>query len=259
MIYRIATAFLLVSLAACETSPLGRQQLRLLPEDQLAQMGADAFTQIKQKTPTSSNAGATRYVRCVATAITRQLGQGNWEVTVFEDPAANAFALPGGKIGVNTGMLKVAANQDQLATVIGHEVAHVVARHPNERVSTSYATDTGLKIVQGLAGARGVNSNLLGLLGVGAQVGILLPYGRAQETEADLLGLDIMATAGFDPRQSTKLWENMARAGRGQPPEFLSTHPSHATRTQELNGRIPDATQIYEQARSRGLKPTCKA
>lgn len=260
MVHRIFIVLILVMLAACATSPLGRQQLRLLPDSQLAQMGAAAYQDLKRKTGTVSDPRVNRYVRCVADAITRQArsNTGRWEVSVFEDPTANAFALPGGKIGVNSGLLKVAQNQDQLATVLGHEVAHVVAGHPNERVSTAYATQTGLQLIQALAGApTPAKRSLLGLLGAGAQYGIILPYGRTQESEADLLGLDIMARAGFDPRQSIQLWQNMAKAGGPQPPEFLSTHPSRSTRIADLSARIPQDLRLYEQARASDRSPSC--
>jgi predicted Zn-dependent protease len=256
MIQRILITLTLFLLAGCATSPLGRQQVILVPDDQLSEMGSAAYQQIKQETRASTDAGANRYVKCVANALTRQVGTtaAGWEVTVFVDQSPNAFALPGGKIGVNTGMLKVAENQHQLAAVIAHEVAHVVARHPNERVSNAQLTDIGLNVLSG--GNTLGRQNLLAALG--AQYGILLPFGRAQETEADQLGLDIMAKAGFDPRQSVNLWQNMARVGGGGPPEFLSTHPSGSTRIDTLNKRIPQAMKVYEQARASGRDPGCK-
>ena len=152
----------------------------------------------------------------------------------------------------------MARNRDQLATVVGHEVAHVVAHHSNERVSNAYVAESGMKLAQTLAGeASPMQQQLLGLLGVGAQYGVLLPYGRAQESEADLLGLDLMARAGFDPRESVALWQNMAKAGGQQPPEFLSTHPSHRTRIADLERRIPSALKLREQARS--SRPSCQS
>jgi predicted Zn-dependent protease len=195
----------------------------------------------------------------VATAITREIqgGSAAWEVVVFEDKAANAFALPGGKIGVYTGLLQVAKTQDQLAAVIGHEVAHVTARHANERVSTAFAAQAGLNIVDAIYGGTSAGRNAMALLGLGTQVGILMPFGRAQESEADLIGLDNMARAGFDPRESITLWQNMAKAGGGAPPEFLSTHPSHGTRVEDLNKRMPDAMRLYDAARVAGRKPRC--
>lgn len=257
MIYRIITVCIISLLAACETSPLGRQQLRLLPEDQVAQMGATAYDQLKRKTPIVRDPGAVNYVNCIADAITRQVSRGQWEVNIFQNKTANAFALPGGKIGVNTGMLNLAENQDQLATVIAHEVAHVSAGHANERISTQYATQTGTQLIGALLGGGQNGQAIASLLGAGAQYGILLPYGRAQESEADLIGLDLMARAGFDPRASIQLWQNMARAGGNTPPEFLSTHPSGSTRIGDLSARMPQSLQLYEQARASGARPNC--
>lgn len=193
-------------------------------------------------------------MRCVADAITAPLG-GRWEVVVFRADDPNAFALPGGKIGVNSGIFRVARNQDQLATVIGHEVAHVVAQHANERISTAYATQTGLSLLGALAGPQ--QAQLLAMLGLGAQVGILMPWGRDQEREADLIGLDLMADAGFDPRQSLELWRNMEAVAGEQPPEFLSTHPAQGTRIQDLSARMPQALARMQEARAQGRVPGC--
>jgi predicted Zn-dependent protease len=249
---------ILLLLAGCATSPTGRSQLVLMPESEINQMGLQAFTTIKKETKVDRSTATNRYVQCVAQAITREVG-GNWEVVVFNDSDANAFALPGGKIGVYTGMLKVAENQDQLATVIGHEIAHVLARHSNERISQKFAVEQGLSLINAIANPQsGTGQTLMGLLGVGAQYGVLMPYSRIQESEADILGIDLMAKAGFDPRESTRLWVNMGRAGGGQPPEFLSTHPSHSTRISELNAHMPVALQLQSRARQQGKRPDCR-
>ena len=247
------------ALVACATSPLGRSQLQLFPESQMAEMGVAAFQDMKQQQPLETSSQTNGYVSCVARAIIAELPeQRTWEVQVFKDDSANAFALPGGKIGVHTGLLDIAENQDQLATVIGHEVAHVLASHANERVSTSYVASTGLQLAQVAAGEpTAAKQQLFGLLGLGAQVGVLLPLSRTQESEADLLGLDLMAKAGFDPRASIPLWENMSQAGGGKPPEFLSTHPSHTTRIGDLSKRLQTAMPLYEQAKRAGKRPGC--
>jgi predicted Zn-dependent protease len=252
----------LAACLACATSPTGRQQLLLFPEAQMTQMGVAAYAKLREQTPVSDDLAATRRVRCVADAITARLegaqAAASWEVTLFEEPTPNAFALPGGKMGVHTGLLRVARDQHQLATVLGHEVAHVIAGHANERVSTTFATQTGLQLVQVLAGApSATQSQLLALLGVGAQVGVILPFSRAQEREADLLGLDLMAKAGFDPQASIPLWRNMSAAGGAGPPEFLSTHPSHGTRIQDLEAHMPAALRLGRDAHARGLAPAC--
>lgn len=257
---RLLVFFLALTLVACTTSPTGRRQLQLFPESQMTEMGATAFLQMQQQVPVDKNPGVNRYVECVADAITAQLPQQrDWEVRVFNDDSANAFALPGGKIGIHTGLFKVAQTPDQLATVIGHEVGHVLAGHSNERVSTAFATNAGLQIVQALAGGGGTQEQQLamGLLGLGAQFGILMPFSRTQEAEADTIGLQLMAEAGFDPRASVVLWENMEQAGGSQPPEFLSTHPSHGSRIKNLQKSMPAAMKLYEQARASGRAPRC--
>lgn len=247
-------------LTQCATSPTGHKQLKLFPDSQMVTMGVTAFDEIKNNTPVSRDRRATAYVNCVANAIIRVVpSRTKWEVKLFQDDAINAFALPGGKIGVYTGLLKVAGTRDQLAAVIGHEIGHVIADHANARVSANYATQSGLQLAEILAGSSSGNrSQLFGLLGLGAQVGLLLPYGRSQESEADILGLRYMASAGFDPRASIQLWQNMARAGGKQPPEFLSTHPSHATRINDLNNMMPAAMQIYKKAQSKNISPQCE-
>lgn len=251
----LATALL----AACATSPLGRQQFLLLPASEMDQMGASAFTQMKQQQTTVTGTSRSQYVTCVAHAITGVANTGQtWDVTLFKDDQANAFALPGGKIGVYTGLLKVAKTQDQLAAVLGHEVGHVLARHANERMSLQYATQTGAQLIAAIAGGdSGRKQTIMGLLGVGAQYGVTLPFSRKQEAEADLIGLQLMAKAGFDPRQSILLWENMSAAGGGQPPEFLSTHPSNASRISDLQAHMPQAQKLYQQAKASGRSPHC--
>jgi predicted Zn-dependent protease len=177
---------------------------------------------------------------------------------VFADKTPNAFALPGGKIGVNTGLLQVARTQGQLAAVIGHEVVHVMEGHANERVTAEFVKNSAMQAASVLADASNpMHGQLIGLLGASAQVGILLRWGRAQESEADLLGLDLMATAGFDPRESIALWQNMAKAGGSQPLEFFSTHPSYGTRMRSLEERMPIVIPLYEEAKVRGRRPRC--
>lgn len=267
MIRRLLCMGFLVPLLSCVTSPLqssplGRTQLRLFPAEEMTAMGVTAYEQMKQEMPQSQNETAIRLVTCVARAVTAEArGAGaprDWEVTVFEEDTANAFALPGGKIGVHTGLLRVAADQSQLAAVIGHEVAHVLADHGNERASTTFVAQSGIQLIEKMGDPSSpLRNQVLAALGLGAQVGVLLPFSRAQEREADLLGLDIMAQAGFDPRASAALWQNMSRAGGATPPEFLSTHPSHASRIRELNERIPSALEAQERARAKGKRPSC--
>jgi predicted Zn-dependent protease len=254
--------FLLVALLSCATSPTGRKQLILLPDDQMDQMGVASYAEMKKKQPIERSTRYNAYVSCVARAITNELtgkwGRQQWEVTVFKDDSANAFALPGGKIGVHTGLFKAAKNQDQLAAVLGHEVGHVLARHSNERVSTGIAAETGLQITSAmLKGSTAKRQAIMAALGVGAQYGVILPFSRTHESEADLIGLKLMAKAGFDPRQAVKLWENMSKLGGGKPPEFLSTHPSGKTRIHDLNRAMPEAMALYQEALRKGKRPDC--
>ncbi|WP_367025459.1 M48 family metallopeptidase [Methylococcus sp. ANG] len=254
---KAAVLLLGIAASACATSPLGRSQLMLLPDSQMAMLGGQSFAAVKREMPVEPDRQANDYVRCVADAVTREVG-GSWEVALFRQDSPNAFALPGGKIGVHTGMLRVARNQDQLATVLAHEVAHVLSRHANERLSQQVAVQQGLNAMQAVADPTSASGKtLMGLLGLGVQYGILMPYSRTQESEADLLGLDIMARAGFDPRQSIELWNNMESSGGGQPVEFLSTHPSHATRMQDLAKRMPQALDLQRQADAKGRRPQC--
>lgn len=253
----------IVLLGSCTTSPTGRQQLALVAPQQLDDMGEVAFRELRQKQQIETDPRINAYVHCVARAIIEELpgGREGWEVAVFRDDSANAFALPAGKIGVNTGLLEVARNQDQLAAVIGHEVAHVLSTHHNERLSQQLAVRGSLGVIDALAGGQGTatQQGLMALLGLGAQVGILLPYSRIQEKEADLVGLELMARAGFDPRQTLALWDNMARAGGGQPPEFFSTHPAYGTRSRQLEAHMGTALQIYQAARAQGRNPRCNS
>lgn len=261
--YRILFyGLLLVLLSACATSPAGRRQLHLLPEAQLDSMGAESFAELKKSTPLATDPKLRAYVVCIADSIIPQLPQDNqptaWEIQVFADDQANAFALPGRKIGVYQGLLKYAKNQDQLAAVIGHELAHVIAQHGNERVSNQLAADAGLSIAAVLLSTKTETSRQLTLagLGLGVQYGVLMPFSRAHESEADRIGLDLMARSGFNPEQSIQLWKNMSSAGSSGP-QFLSTHPSNDTRIKGLTAQMPAAQKLYQQAIQSGKAPHC--
>ena len=243
---------------ACATSPTGRSQFIMMPENQIDQMGLQAFNTLKRDKKISLNPQYNKTTRCIARAITSVTG-GKWEVVVFEDNSPNAFALPGNKIGVHTGMLQLVDNQGQLAAVIGHEVGHVLSKHSNERASQEMAVSQGLNILQALTMPSSSLGQLgFGLLGVGAQYGVLMPFSRTQESEADIIGVDLMAKAGFDPRNSITLWQKMEQATQGkQPVEFMSTHPSHATRIQDLEQHMPQAMALFQQAQAMGKQPHC--
>lgn len=244
-------------LAACATSPTGRSQLMVMPDAQIDQMGLQTFSAMKTEKTISRNPQFNKLAHCVASAITQQMG-GKWEVVVFDDTAVNAFALPGNKIGVYTGLIKlVNGNQDQLAAVIGHEVGHVLAKHSNERASEQLLAKEGMALAQQTS--WGQNPQISGLLGLGTQYGILLPFSRTHESEADVIGQELMAKSGFDPRQSITLWEKMAQASQGQQPaEIMSTHPSDASRIDNLQQHMPQALVFYEQAQAAGKRPHCR-
>jgi len=242
---RLSAALFAASLTlfACSNSPTGRPQILLFSGSEISQLGAQSFEELKKKEKINQDPKINHYVQCVSNAITTRLGPqpdfNQWEVVVFASEQVNAFALPGGKIGVYTGLLNVAKNQDQLATVIGHEIGHVMAQHSNERLSRSQLTNAGLQLSNSVLNGSEYQSMTMAGLGLGVQYGILMPYGRAEESESDIIGLTLMAEAGFDPKQSIELWKNMAKASGGnQPPELLSTHPSHETRIDELQRQI---------------------
>ena len=249
-----------VFIAACSTSPTGKKQLSLVSDQQMSAMGLSAYADMKKQIPISRDRRKVAYVRCIGNAITAELdNKTRWEITLFADDQVNAFALPGGKIGVYTGLLDVAKTPDQLAAVIGHEVAHVLAEHGKARLSANMAGQAGLALGTIALGSRleGNSRTALAALGLGLQVGVLMPYGRGQESEADVLGLDLSSRAGFDPRASKQLWLNMA-AANGSVPELISTHPAPATRIRNLEAQMNKALSTYRVARSSGKVPNCR-
>jgi predicted Zn-dependent protease len=258
----ILSAAIIAALAACATttSSTGRRQyVGGVSEQQLNQLGAQAFVEAKSKGPLSNDAKQNAYVRCVVNALTRQLPAQaqsvGWETAVFANSEPNAFALPGGKVGVNTGIFTVAKNQDQLAAVLAHEIGHVVERHHDERITRQMGASSAVQVLGALAGDYGSLATQGGSLL--AQTGFLLPGSRVQETEADVVGQRLMAEAGFDPAQAVNLWQNMISAGGGRPPEWLSTHPNPQSRIQELRSRAGTLMPTYQQARASGRVPKC--
>ncbi len=260
MKHRLIPILLMISLlAACATTPTGRNQLAFMPDAELDAMGLQAFSDMKNEKTINQNARENQFVNCIASAVTREVG-GSWEVVVFEDKTLNAFALPGNKIGVHTGLVDLVDNQDQLASVIGHEIGHVLARHSNERMSQKLGAQMGMSLIAAVAAPQtALGQTALGLLGVGAQYGLIMPFSRLHESEADIIGMELMAKAGFNPAESITLWQKMAQASQGgQPPEFLSTHPSHETRIDDLRKHLVKARNLMQQAHAAGKKPNCK-
>lgn len=247
---------------ACSTSPLGRKQLMLVSDEQMNQMGSQAFQQIKTQESIDTDPNTVSYVKCIVAPLTQaargQTPVDNWDVVIFRNPEANAFALPGGKIGVQTGIFKVAKTDAQLATVIAHEIGHVIAKHGAERVSQQAGTQLGLTALGAITQDNPKNKLLMGLMGIGLQVGVILPFSRTQESEADLIGLNLMSHAGFDPEQSVELWKNMMTSSKGQsPPQWLSTHPASQNRIQALQDHMSEARVHFNQARTAGHSPSC--
>jgi predicted Zn-dependent protease len=236
-----------VLLAACATAPeTGRPQLLILPESQDLELGLSAWRQVLAEKKVSRDPDLNRRVREVGRRIAAVSPhpEWDWEFVVFEDEDPNAFALPGGKVGVHTGLFRVAKNDAQLAAVLGHEVAHAVARHGVERMSRELLIGLG---VAGLGAAVGDDRVALAA-GVGATLLISLPFSREQEAEADEIGLLYMARAGYDPREAIRLWQNFEALGVGTRIEFLSTHPSHGSRIERLERVMPRALAEYEKA-----------
>lgn len=233
--------------------------LPLASESEIDTQGDAEFQKIRDKTPISTDARLRAYVNCVANAIVRELPppyvDQDWEVEVFDSEEINAFALPGGHIGVFTGIFKVAENQDQLATVIGHEVAHVTEQHALKRYNREATTQIG---VVGVAIATGTGQAGADLAGMVASLGLSLPFSRSEESEADTVGLRYMARAGFDPRQSVRLWQNMQKKDKLGPPEMLSAHPSSGHRIDELIAQFPESLQFYNAAQAAGKQPRCQ-
>ena len=251
-VIRSSLVVLLLGVVACQTVPVtGRSQLILLPEGSEVQMGLTSFEQIIKKSKVAADPGVNEQVTRVGRRIAEATGRTDyaWEFKVLEDKQANAFCLPGGKVAVYTGILPITKDDAGLAAVLGHEVAHAIARHGGERVSQTLLVQTGLAATQvALSGNDpGTVQAVTSLLGAGASVGVLLPWSRAQESEADRLGLIFMAKAGYHPSAARDLWVRMAELskGRQQPPEFLSTHPAPATRIQDIDRWLPEALQHY--------------
>ncbi|HET7664266.1 MAG TPA: M48 family metallopeptidase [Rhodanobacteraceae bacterium] len=248
-------------LGACATSPTGRSQLMLVSPAQVRQMGIASFNDMRKAGKFANAPRERAYATCVADALINVLpppwNTMKWEVQIIKDDSANAFALPGGRIGVNQGMFKVATNQNQLAVVLGHELSHVVAHHGAERVSDNMATQLGVAAASAYGASQGMNPNTLqALLGVGSQVGILLPFSRAQESEADTLGQRFMAEAGFNPEAAVTLWQKMQKQS-GSRSSFLSTHPSPGQRISSMQRGAQMLMPVYQRARASGHTPDC--
>ena len=249
-------------MSGCATVPeTGRRQVMLLSPNQEAAMGLSAFAEIKDEEEISddeiANARVQRVGRRIAESVGRELPNADWEFVVFESDELNAFALPGGKVGVYTGILKIAETDAELAAVMGHEIAHVSSRHGAERTSQQLLVLGGALLAEVGMEAKDVSQENRELVraayGLGTTVGVMLPYSRLHESEADAIGLRFAAGAGYDPRASISFWRKMAAANKGEDsvPEFLSTHPSDDTRIKNLELLMPKYLPLYEQSRAK--------
>jgi metalloendopeptidase OMA1, mitochondrial len=239
-------------LAACATAPYtGRSQIILVAEGQEMSLGDDAYRHILRDSVVTRDSEAEHIVRKVGERIARVADKPEykWEFSIINDPeTVNAFAVPGGKVAVYTGIFPVAKDEAGLAVVLGHEVAHALLRHPAERMSQELLLQVvGAGLGVALSRNPAVANQVLQAYGIGTGVGVMLPFGRAQETEADHVGLILMAKAGYDPRVALEVWDRMEKmeSGRQSPPEYLSTHPSYDTRVQNLRRFMPEALSYY--------------
>lgn len=236
-----------------------KARVGLSPEQENA-LGLQSYKDVLRKSRTiTSGPEYEMVVRC-AKRLAAQTGEAgrkfDWAVSLVQSPQINAFCLPGGKICVYTGILPIAKTETGLAVVMGHEMAHATLRHGSERVFQQKQAQTLMAGVNFSLGDMSYEQRraIMGAIGAGAQYGYLLPFGREHESEADAVGLRYMAAAGYDPREAVAFWQRMGQAGSGkQPPEFMSTHPSHETRINRLKAMMPEAIRIFEQSRSPAL------
>lgn len=253
---------LLLILVACATTPYTqRSQLILISQGEEARLGAQSFQKVLSKEKISRDPALQAVVNRIGWRVANAAKRSDfkWEFVVIDNAkTANAFALPGGKVAVYTGILPVAKTEGGLAAVMSHEVAHVLARHGGERLSHGLLAQMGAVAIQaGMAGSDpGVVRGVMTAYGLGANVGVLLPYSRLQESEADRIGILLMAQAGYDPREAVHLWERMAQESRRQPPQFLSTHPSPRRRIQDLQRLVPNALTYYRPSSGQAHEST---
>ncbi len=260
----VAVVAVAVWIGACANVPItGRQQFNIVSEQTLISTSHDEYQQFLKENTLSSDAAATRLVKRVGAniqqAVTRYFADQQqaaaldgyaWEYNLVVDTEANAWCMPGGKVMVYTGILPITQNESGLAVVLAHEIAHAVAKHGNERLSNALMIQLGgLALDQALHQKPQETRDMYNqAYGIGSEVGLMLPFSRVQETEADELGLIFMAMAGYDPQQAVAFWERMARQAGSAPPQFLSSHPSDQTRIANLNKFMPQALTYYHPA-----------
>jgi metalloendopeptidase OMA1, mitochondrial len=254
----LSFTLVIVLLIGCATAPYtGRRQVILVSEGQEAALGDAAYKHILRDSVVSHNGDAEQIVRKVGERIARAANEPayHWQFSVINDPEMiNAFALPDGKVAVYTGIFGPARDEAGLAVVLGHEVAHVLARHPAERMSQDLLLQVvGAGLGVALSKNPAVANQVLQVYGIGTGVGVALPFSRSQETEADRIGLILMAKAGYDPRVALDVWQRMQKkeGGRDAPPEFLSTHPGYETRIEQLHSFLNEALRYYQPSHAK--------
>jgi predicted Zn-dependent protease len=257
---------ILVFVLSCSTVPVtGRRQLDLIPDSTLLPMSFQQYGEFLKSNKLSTNQEKTQVVRRVGTRIQKaveeffaekgmsgKLQNYAWEFNLVESDQVNAFCMPGGKVVVYTGILPITRDEAGLAVVMGHEIAHAIAGHGSERMSQGLAVEMGGVALSTALANRPARTQQLWMtaFGVGAQYGVMLPYSRLHENEADHLGLIFMAMAGYDPHKAVEFWQRMAEAKEGQaPPEFMSTHPADATRIRKIKELIPEVIPYYERSK----------
>ena len=261
--YTLLISILSVLFQACGSVPiLGRKQLLLVGDQEVLTMSLQQYREFIHDAPVEKNTAQAREVelvgRKVAAAVETfyrnnglesELKNFSWEFNLVKSKDVNAFCMPGGKIVVYEGLLPITQNETGLAIVIGHEVAHAVAKHANERISQQMALQYGGAVAGGLIGNSAAAQQIGSLVfGVGAQLGVMLPYSRKHEYEADELGMIFMAMAGYDPRAAESFWLRMSQAGGNSGPEFMSTHPTDQNRIKKIQENMPEGLKYYQGA-----------
>jgi len=238
-----------ITLLACQSVPItGRSQLMLISEKEEIELGEGAYKDVMNKAKVSGDQEKIALVRRVGQRIAAVSGRADyrWEFNLIEDKTPNAFALPGGKVAFHTGILPITQDETGIAVVMGHEVAHALAHHGAERMSTGLLTQIG---AVGVSAVLGGDPQTAKAVEAAFGIGVMLPFSRSHESEADHIGLHLMAKAGYDPRQAIGFWQRMEAAAKGnKPPEFLSTHPSDKTRIAQIQQWLPEVLPLYEKA-----------
>jgi predicted Zn-dependent protease len=265
----ITLTLLFVLLQSCATVPLtGRRQLDLIPDASMLSMSFQQYDQFLKEHPLSEDRVAVKMVKRAGDRIQHaveqyfadndlsgELANYEWEFNLVEDETPNAWCMPGGKVVIYTGILPITESEEGLAVVMGHEIAHAVARHGNERMSQGLIAQTGGMVLMKALEEKPEQTQALWMtaFGLGSQVGVMLPFSRLHESEADHLGLIFMAMAGYNPQEAALFWQRMQEmSGGGAPPEFLSTHPADATRIAQIEKLMPDAMKYYKKSQSQG-------